>query len=129
LIYPLSLFMRDLCKLKVRQNRGIIGEDIHKIESGIVADWYRNVKDIAPLELSPYLYSLTGHPEPEIVIGKCSGMATIEIFLGKMGITCDDLELKRKILTQVKQQSIEVGGLLSFGQFRKIVDEFENELG
>jgi len=128
LIYPLSLYMRDISKLKVRQNRGIVGEDIHKIESGIVADWYRNVKDIAPLELSPYLYSLTGHPEPEIVIGKCSGMATVEIFLKRMGIVCDDLELKRRILTQVKEKSIEIGGLLSFAQFTGIVDEFRSEL-
>jgi len=128
LIYPLSLYMRDISKLKVRQNRGIVGEDIHKIESGIVADWYRNVKVIAPLELSPYLYSLTGHPEPEIVIGKCSGMATVEIFLKRMGIVCDDLELKRRILTQVKEKSIEIGGLLSFAQFTGIVDEFRSEL-
>lgn len=128
LIYPLSLFIRDISKLHVRQNRGIVGEDIHKIESGIVADWYRNVKDIAPLELSPYLYSLTGHPEPEIVIGKCSGMATIEIFLKRMGIICDDLELKRRILTRVKEKSIEIGGLLSFEQFTGIVDEFKSEL-
>ena len=128
LIYPLSLFMRDISKLKVRQNRGIVGEDIHKIESGIVADWYRNVKDIAPLELSPYLYSLTGHPEPEIVIGKCSGMATVEIFLERMGIKCDDLELKRRILTRVKEKSIEVCGLLSYEQFTVIVDEFKSEL-
>lgn len=128
LIYPLSLLMRDLSKLKVRQNRGIVGEDIHKIESGIVADWYRNVNNIAPLEISPYLYSLTGHPEPEIVIGKCSGMATVEIYLNKLGISCDDLELKRRILIRVKETSIDLGGLLSFEQFAGIVNEFKSEL-
>lgn len=128
LIYPLSQYLRKISGLKVRQNRGIIGDDIHKIESGIVADWYRNVKDGAPLELSPYLYKLTGHPEPEIVIGKCSGIATVEIFLERMGIVCDNVDVKRKLLNQIKTISIETGSLLTLNQFVEIVEKNRAEL-
>ena len=128
LMYPLSRYLREITGLEVRQNRGIIGDDINKIESGIVADWYRNVKSVAPLELSPYLYSLTGHPDTEVVIGKCSGIATIEIYLEKFGLTCEDVDIKRKILTKVKNKSIELGGLLSGDQFMDIVKDFDSEM-
>ena len=48
------------------------------LESGIIAAWYQNANDIAPLELSPYLYSLTGHPEATVVLGKNSGVPNVD---------------------------------------------------
>ena len=57
-IYQLSKYLQENSGIKVRQNRGIVGDDIANIESGIVAAWFKNAADIAPLELSPYLYSL-----------------------------------------------------------------------
>jgi len=83
-IYPLSKYLQEISGLKVRQNRGIVGEDIANIESGIVAAWFKNVAGIAPLELSPYLYSLTGHPDTKVTIGKMSGIPTVDIY-------CDQL--------------------------------------
>ena len=57
-IYQLSKYLQENSGIKVRQNRGIVGDDIANIESGIVAAWFKNAADIVPLELSPYLYSL-----------------------------------------------------------------------
>lgn len=119
-IYGLSQYLQQLTGLKVRQNRGIIGEDIAKIESGIIADWYVNAIDDHPLELSPYAYSLTGHPDWEVVIGKNSGLPTVDIYLEKLGLICGEKQIKLDILAKIKQKAFENMGLLTIDQFEKI---------
>lgn len=119
-MYSLSRYVQEITGLKVRQNQGIIGEDINKIESGIITDWYYNAKDIAPLELSPYLYGLTGHPDVEIVMGKGSGLTTIDMALDKLGLVVEDPDVKMAILMAVKEKSMENHGLLSPDEFSEI---------
>lgn len=119
-IYPLAKFFREVSGLQVRQSRGIVGPDISKIESGIVAAWYKNVEGIAPLELSPYLYSLTGHPDVEVVIGKLSGIPTIEIYLDKLGLKARDEDQKMEIVMKVKEKSLTKLGLLNLAEFEEI---------
>jgi isopropylmalate/homocitrate/citramalate synthase len=122
-MYELSQYVQELTGLKVRQNRGIVGEDIGKIESGIITDWYKNANAVAPLELSPYLYSLTGHPEFEIVMGKMSGLTTVEMALDKLGIEVEDPDVKMAMLMAVKDKAIEKGGLLSLDEFSDIASK------
>jgi isopropylmalate/homocitrate/citramalate synthase len=122
-MYPISKWLRRMSGLNMRQNRGIMGDDINKIESGIVTDWYYNAKDEAPLELSPYLYTLTGHPDVDVVLGKHSGVRSIDIYLGRIGRSCDNDAAKLAILAKVKEKSFEIGGLLSVGDFENIVSE------
>ena len=119
-MYDLSRFLQKMTGLKVRQNRGIIGEDIEKIESGIIAEWYRNAKDVAPLELSPYRYSLTGHPDFQVVIGKNSGLPSVEIWLDKIGMKAENDDQKLEILNKIKEKSFKIGGLLTLEQFTEI---------
>jgi isopropylmalate/homocitrate/citramalate synthase len=126
-IYGLTKFLQQISGLKVRQNRGIIGDDIANIESGIVADWYRNVKGIAPLELSPYLYSLTGHPDTKVVIGKNSGIATVEIYLEQLGIKCDSADVKKRIVTALKEKTYEKGCLLTVEELGEVATKIINQ--
>jgi isopropylmalate/homocitrate/citramalate synthase len=120
-MYGLSQYVQKLTGLKVRQNRGIVGEDIGKIESGIITDWYFNAKDVAPLEVSPYLYSLTGHPEFDVVMGKGSGLSTIQLGLKNLGIEVQDKDTKMALLTAVKEKAMEKGGLVTPEEFADIV--------
>jgi isopropylmalate/homocitrate/citramalate synthase len=122
-MYELSRYVQEVTGLKVRQNRGIIGEDIGKIESGIITDWYKNANAVAPLELSPYLYSLTGHPEFEIVMGKMSGVTTIDMALDKLDIEVEDPDVKMAMLMAVKDKAIEKHGLLSLDEFSDIASK------
>ena len=119
-MYGLSRYLQELSGLKVRQNRGIVGEDIGKIESGIPVDWYRNCFAEAPLELSPYRLPLTGHPEFEIVIGKYSGLATVEIYLDRLGLPAGSAEEKMAILMAVKDKAFAKSGLLTTEEFAEI---------
>ena len=119
-IYPLSKYLRDISGLHVRQNRGIVGDNVADIESGIVAAWYKNVEGIAPLELSPYLYDLVGHPDTQVVIGKMSGIPTVEIYMDKLGMATDDKDLKMEIVKRVKDKAFEKYGLLTLEEFGEI---------
>ena len=126
-MYELSVYLQKLTGLKVRQNQGIIGEDIGKIESGIITDWYKNAYDVAPLELSPYLLPLTGHPDFEIVIGKNSGLTTVDMYLDQLGLQAESAEQKMAILMAVKDKSFEKSGLLTVEEFAEVATRVMDE--
>ncbi len=122
-IYETAKYLRDISGLQVRQNRGIVGDNVNDIESGIVSAWYYNVKDDAPLELAPYLPSLTGHPETRVVVGKFSGLPTVEIYLQELGLTVDNEGQKSEILAKIKDMAFDKGRLLTTEEFVQIVKE------
>lgn len=119
-MYPLSKFIQEISGLKVRQNRGIIGDDIADIESGIIASWFQNAEEIAPLELSPYLYSITGHPEAKVTIGKMSGIPTVEIYCDQLGLKPNE-EQKLEIVKAIKIKAFKKSSLLTLKEFEDIV--------
>ncbi len=127
-IYKTSKLLRDISGLQVRQNRGIVGDNIFDIESGIVSGWYQNVKDTAPLELSPYLPSLIGHNKTQVVIGKHSGLPSINIWLDQLGIEVEDQDEKNEILRIIKEKAYEKSSLLSTEEFAEIVESVTKQV-
>lgn len=119
-IYPLSKYLREVTGLAVRQNRGIVGDNVADIESGIVAGWYKNAQSVAPLELSPYLYDLVGHPDTKVVIGKLSGLPSVEIYLDKLGMETEDKDAKMEILKRIKDKALSKHRLLTLEEFRDV---------
>jgi isopropylmalate/homocitrate/citramalate synthase len=125
-IYETSKYLREISGLKVRQNRPIFGDTIYDIESGIISAWYENVKDIAPLELSPFLPSLVGQNKAKIVMGKNSGLPSIDNWLNALGLTVNNEEQKMEILLKVKEKAYLKGALLTPEEFKEIVKEVSN---
>lgn len=119
-MYKLSEMMRSCCGHDIPSNRGIVGPTLAQIESGIVADWYANAHEEHPLEVSPYLYSLVGHPDTEVVIGKMSGIPTVDIYLDQLGLSCDSKDQKLEIVSRIKDKAFEKHGLLTVGEFADI---------
>jgi len=119
-MYELSEMMRKYCGHTIPSNRGIVGPTLAQIESGIVADWYVNAHEEHPLEVSPYLYSLVGHPDAEVVIGKMSGIPTVDIYLDQLGLKCDNKDQKMEMVTMIKSKAFEKHGLLTVGEFADI---------
>lgn len=116
-IYETSQFIRKVAGITDRPNRGITGDAISKVESGIVASWYKNVGATEPLLTMPYLYSMTGHPRAEIVLGKGSGLPSVEIALEQAGIAEPSDDIKREILEKVKSLSASKRALVSMDEF------------
>lgn len=120
-VYGLSKLVQNILGIQVRPNHGIIGDDIFKIESGIIAGWYENVKDLDLLQMMPYLPSLIGHSDNEILLGKCSGLPSIEHHLKELGYDIPEKDICLTLLSQVKDKAIENHGLVSLEQFDEMV--------
>lgn len=122
-IYETAKFLREISGLTARQNRPIFGDHIYDIESGIISAWYENVKDIAPLELSPFLPSLIGHNQSKIVMGKNAGLPCINNWLRELNLSVGSEEKKMDILMKVKEKAYLKGALLNTEEFKEIVKE------
>lgn len=116
----LSEMMRRFGGHVIPGNRGIVGPTLADIESGIVADWWVNAHEEHPLEVSPYMYSLVGHPDAKVVIGKMSGIPTVDIYLDQLGLPCDNKDQKMEIVQAIKAKAFEKHGLLTVGEFADI---------
>lgn len=122
-IYPLSKLLREFSGLQFRSNRGITGDTAFDIESGIVADWYRKSHETDPLITNPYLPSLTGHPDTRIVLGKHSGISSVECWLAGKNIELT-AEQKRLLVDDVKACAYEKHGLLSQEDFDELTAKY-----
>jgi len=129
-LYGISKFVREIAGIPVRGNRGIVGEDIFKIESGIISSWLKNCGQEHLLELSPYRADLVGQSAPEVVLGKSSGADSVKIWLERLGkpITKDGVTLISEqavldILQKVKARALQKKALLTLRDFENILTE------
>ncbi|MYH72512.1 MAG: pyruvate carboxyltransferase [Acidimicrobiia bacterium] len=96
-------------------NRPVVGDRLFNVESGIIATWVKNVGDEL-IETFPFHPSLVGQAEPEIVMGKGSGIDSVRIWLDRNGLTADD-DQALEILAAVKAKSAQEKSLLSNDEF------------
>lgn len=115
----LSHLVRDLSRVPVPPNRAIVGDRVYAIESGIIASWFKNCGDDHLTEVFPYRPELVGQRQPEVVLGKNSGIDSIGIWLEKLGIEASEQE-RLDLLRRVKERSLEHKGLLSVEEFRDL---------
>jgi isopropylmalate/homocitrate/citramalate synthase len=95
---------------------------LYNVESGIIATWVKNVGDEL-LEPFPYRPELVGQADPEIVLGKGSGLDSVAIWLGRHGIHDAETKEIEAILAEVKGRSLAKKGLLDGEEFLEIVRE------
>ncbi len=103
-------------------NRPVTGERLYNVESGIIATWVNNVGDDL-IEPFPYRPELVGQSDPEIVLGKGSGLDSVAIWLGKHGIYDAETKEMEAILAEVKGRSLAKKGLLDDDEFLDVVRE------
>ncbi len=92
------------------------------MESGIITTWVKNVGEELT-EPFPYRPGLVGQPDPEIVLGKGSGLDSVAIWLGKHGIHDAETKELEAVLAEVKAKSLEKKGLLDDDEFADIARE------
>ena len=86
-------------------NRAVVGSRLFTIESGIVAGFMKRCGATRPTELFPYRWDVVGHEPPEVVLGKGSGLPSIELWLERLGIELDERE-RDELLRRVKERSL-----------------------
>jgi len=112
----IARLVADLSGVEQPKNRPVTGEMLYNVESGIIATWVNNVGDDL-LEPFPYRPELVGQADPEIVLGKGSGLDSIAIWLARNGVTDADTKALEEILAEVKGRSLAKKGLLDNDEF------------
>ena len=102
-------------------NRPVVGEKLFNVESGIIASWVKNVGREKLTEAFPYRPELVGQPQPEIVLGKGSGLDSVAVNLDKNGLSAET-PVMEAMLQDVKGKSLEVKRLLTNDEFLKIAE-------
>lgn len=117
----LARLVADLSGVEQPSNRAVTGSRLFDVESGIIATWVRNVREVDRTEAAPYLPELVGQRGPNIVLGKGSGIDNVNDGLDRIGVSAGEDE-KLEILAQVKALSLERKALLSDDDLRSIAD-------
>ena len=120
-LYPLAKLVEELSLIKVPSNKSIVGDMLYQVESGIIANWFRNCGEEHLTELFPMRPELVGQPSADVVMGKGSGIDSVRIWLEKIGSEATDEEAMA-ILREVKAQGASTKQLLTVEQFKDIVD-------
>lgn len=121
-LYGLSKLVRDLAGVPVPPNRGIVGDRLFHVESGIIASWVKNVGSEHLTEAFPFRPEMVGQSGPQVVLGKGSGLDSVTIWLDKLGFPPANDEQTLAILQEVKSTSLSKKGLLTEDDFRKIAE-------
>ena len=114
---------RTVCRYAghtIPANRAVVGPSLFTIESGIVAGFMKRCGETMPTELFPYRWDVVGHEPPEVVLGKGSGLPSIELWLDKLGLDADEGE-RDQLLRLVKERSLAGKRLLTEDDFRELV--------
>jgi isopropylmalate/homocitrate/citramalate synthase len=119
-LYGLSKLVRELAGVPVPPNRGVVGDRIFHVESGIITSWVKNVGSENLLEAFPFRPEFVGQSGPEIVLGKGSGLDSVLIWLDKLGLGPATSDEMMAILQEVKVASLARKGLLNEDDFGRI---------
>jgi len=120
-MYEVAHFVLDLAKVQIPGNRPILGEMLYQVESGIVAGFVRKARKDHPLEYVPFASELVGQKPVAIVLGKNSGLPSIQEWCEKLRIQASEDQMM-EMLRQVKEKSFEKKDLLTEDEFKAIAD-------
>ena len=119
----LSGFVEKLTQAQVSPTKPIVGDKIFLWETGLPSSLWVNCKDVDPLIMLPYKWTLTGHREPDLLIGKKSGKDNLKVWLKKTGVTVSD-EKMGDLLQAVKVKSYAEKRDLTEPEFKEIASKF-----
>ena len=122
-LYELSKLVEGLSGVKLQPQKAVVGDNITRVESGILADWWFNVKDVKPTEILPYIPTLVGRKaELTILLGKKSGKRNVVEKLRELEVSVSDDEVMQ-LLMKLKEKAVELKRALTDEEFRELVRE------
>ncbi len=117
-----SRFVLERAKVTIPGNRPIVGDMLYQVESGIVAGFVRKAREKHPLEFVPFAADLMGQKPVTIVLGKNSGLPSIQEWCEKLNVQASE-EQMMEMLRRVKEKSFEKKDLLTEDDFKAIVGQ------
>jgi|TARA_B100002003_G_scaffold245394_1_gene273137 isopropylmalate/homocitrate/citramalate synthase len=123
---PLADMVAEVSGATILGNRPIVGDDLFKVESGIIATWLLNCGYEDQTEVVPFRPSLVGQAEPEAVMGKGSGIDNCKHWLDKFQIQANEDEAM-EVLMAVKEWGLVHKRLMKDEEFATLAkDVLEN---
>jgi len=116
----LSEYLEEVTGYKMALNKPIVGKGNFTRESGIGADVLLNTP-LAMFALNPKMLGR----EPKLVLGKKSGIASINVKLNELGIEMDE-GMKKSLLNDVKNLGQDKKSLVSDVEFIGLVKKYKN---
>jgi isopropylmalate/homocitrate/citramalate synthase len=113
-IREISRHVRSVSGYQLEPWKPVVGENLFMRESGAVASQFH-----IPEAIEPFSADIV-HANREIVLGKKSGLDSIAIKSGELGLNVPESQ-RAAVLAAVKQKGIEKRGLLTDAEFRAIV--------
>jgi len=121
-INQVSELVQKLSGVKMPSCKPIVGENLRVIESGLVATEYMTMLEKGEewvKHVVPFMPTVIGKKEPEIVLGKLSGISNIEWNLSRLNLFVD--EKHKDLHEKVQEKATEKHGLLTDQEFEEIV--------
>ncbi|MGH9247699.1 MAG: LeuA family protein [Acidimicrobiales bacterium] len=118
----LSHLVCGLAGVAQPSNRPVTGTRTFAVESGIIATWVRNVREVDVTECVPYDPQIVGQTGPRIVLGKGSGIDNIAEHLDGLGREASEDD-RLELLQRVKEASLAKGDLLDPAEFETLAHE------
>ena len=120
-LYGLAKLVQELSGQAVPSNKPVVGDDLFKVESGIIASWLKNCDYEYATELFPYRWEVVGQAPAEIVMGKGSGIDSVKMWLHKLEIETSEAEAMQ-VLMAVKQFGLTYKRLLTEEEFEDLAN-------
>jgi methanogen homocitrate synthase len=123
-LYELSKLVESLSGVRLPPHKPVVGDGPYSVESGLLADWWLEVRDLRPTDVFPILPELVGRRQGvSVVLGKKSGRANVVEALRSIGIDPAKVggEHLARILQEVKFYSTLKKGPLTREEFSAIV--------
>lgn len=117
----LSQLVRKLSGVQVPSCRPFIGDGAYSIESGIVTGWFRNAYRDDPTTIYPVRPQFVGRDDPQVMMGKKSGVDNIWVWAEKLGISLSQDEAL-ELVQEVKRQSHDLKRVLTEKEFTEMAD-------
>jgi len=122
---PLANLVQRLTGVFVPTNKAIVGSGLYQIESGIIASWFKNCGEKNATELFPIRWSAVGQPPAEVVMGKGSGIDSVNMWLQDVGMQVSEDDAM-KILQATKLHSLKNKKMLTHAEFRDLAKSVLN---
>lgn len=103
----------------VHPHKAVVGDRIFTYETGLPWSLWVNCREENPTAMFSYMWHVTGHSGPEIVIGKKSGKDNILDYLRKFNLEANPDQVT-KILDLVKEKAYKVNRVLNEKEFLAI---------
>ena len=125
-LLDLSREVAERTRKPVPPTKAIVGTRLFGWETGIPTGYWQKSREINPLIMMPYHYSMTGQPAPHIYIGKKSGAANVALVNERLGLEpIEDKDKVKALLQAVKTLSIQVKRDLTDEEYIKLYNEYK----